>query len=171
MRISRTRKRLQGQMPKKRVRSGYCEGERKLHHDEAVSCPLDLCSCETLLHPFPAGWGPELTAITFNPGLMPGTGLTRASSAIGNFLWHKAMPHILPLLRLLLGSKNIHTQAESGKNMAFLVLGEGDMKGTNGVYFENHGEKRKISQSVRNSDCTNGCLIKRSSEGASDLAK
>jgi hypothetical protein len=29
--------------------------------------------------------------------------------------------------------------------MAFLVLGEGDMKGTNGVYFENHGEKRKSS--------------------------
>jgi hypothetical protein len=47
--------------------------------------------------------------MTFNPDLMPGTGLARASSVIGNFLWHKVMPHILPLLRLLLGSNNIHT--------------------------------------------------------------
>jgi hypothetical protein len=79
---------------------------------------------------------------------MPGTGLTRASSAIGNFLWHKVMPHILPLLRLLLRSNNIHTQAETGKNMAFVILGEGDVKALMGCILRTTGRRGRVVKLV-----------------------
>ncbi|KAN0108071.1 NAD(P)-binding protein [Hyaloscypha variabilis] len=91
--------------------------------------------------------GRNLSVVTFDPGLMPGTGLAREASGIEQFMWHRVLPHALGPIRLLFGTKNVHTVKESGDNMAFVVLGEGEgVKGSNGVYFENHGEKRKSSK-------------------------
>ncbi|KAE9377700.1 NAD(P)-binding protein [Stipitochalara longipes BDJ] len=89
----------------------------------------------------------KLSVVTFDPGLMPGTGLAREASGVEQFVWHRVMPHMLGPMRLAFGTKNVHTTKESGDNMAFVVLGEGEVvKGTNGLYFENHGETRKSSK-------------------------
>jgi NAD(P)-dependent dehydrogenase (short-subunit alcohol dehydrogenase family) len=88
--------------------------------------------------------GRKLTVVTFDPGLVPGTALAREASGIEKFLWRKVMPHILPLLRVLLG-KNVHSGEEAGENMAFVVMSE-EVGGTNGVYFQNHGEQKKSSE-------------------------
>ena len=61
------------------------------------------------------------------------------ASAIGRYLWNKVSPHILPLLKLVLGN-NIHTPEEAGANMAFVGM-RTEVRRTNGVYFENGGEE------------------------------
>ncbi len=83
--------------------------------------------------------------VAFDPGLTPGTGLAREASGIEKFLWHRVMPHILPLIRLVAGSKNVHTAKVAGENMAFVAMGS-EMEGTNGVYLEYKGEQRKSSK-------------------------
>ena len=88
----------------------------------------------------------KLSVVTFDPGLMPGTGLAREGSGVEKFVWHRILPHMLGPLRLAFGTKNVHTMRESGENMAFVVLGQGEVEGSNGVYFENRGERRKSSK-------------------------
>ena len=78
--------------------------------------------------------GKKWTVNAFDPGLMPGTGLTRDASALLQWVWHNILPRILWLLRLLL-SPNIHTTRESGASLARLAVGE-DVKGITGKYYE-----------------------------------
>ena len=66
---------------------------------------------------------------------MPGTGLARDASPFLVFIWLKILPRLLPLLRLLLSSSNVHTPKESGFALARLAVGE-DVAGKTGVYFE-----------------------------------
>jgi NAD(P)-dependent dehydrogenase (short-subunit alcohol dehydrogenase family) len=75
-----------------------------------------------------------MTAIAFDPGLMPGTGLAREYPAPLRWIWHHVLPRAIPLLRLLL-SANIHTPAKSGAALARLVLHPA-IEGRNGDYFE-----------------------------------
>lgn len=78
--------------------------------------------------------GSKWTVNAFDPGLMPGTGLAREAPALLQFLWHKIMPRIIWLLRLLV-SPNTHLPRESGASLARLAVGE-DMKGVSGKYYE-----------------------------------
>lgn len=78
---------------------------------------------------------PKWTINAFDPGFMPGTGLARDHPLILRFLWFTVMPHVLPLLRLVLGSQNIYTPEQSGKNLARLATAA-DVEGVSGVYFE-----------------------------------
>ncbi|KXJ87585.1 dehydrogenase/reductase [Microdochium bolleyi] len=87
--------------------------------------------------------GTAMTATTMCPGLMPGTGLAREASGVERFLWSRVLPHLLPLLRWVMGSTNVHTPAESGANMAMLAVG-GEMEGVSGKYFES-GKEAKSS--------------------------
>ncbi|KAF2805851.1 NAD(P)-binding protein [Mytilinidion resinicola] len=80
--------------------------------------------------------GQRKSVLVFNPGLMPGTGLARAAPAWQVWIWKRVLPRLVPLLRVVV-SKDVHTQEESGRNLAGLVgkvVGEGE-----GLYFENNG--------------------------------
>jgi NAD(P)-dependent dehydrogenase (short-subunit alcohol dehydrogenase family) len=82
------------------------------------------------------------TVVSFDPGLMPGTGLVRSGNAIERFVWFTILPKILPLLRLVM-YPNIHTPAESGGALAWVAASD-EVKGTTGVYYEG---KKKIKSS------------------------
>lgn len=76
----------------------------------------------------------HITVNAFDPGLMPGTGLAREASAIMRFLWNHILPHIIPLLRLVIGSPNIRTAKESSENLARMATGK-RLEGVSGVYY------------------------------------
>lgn len=81
--------------------------------------------------------GKEWKINSFDPGLMPGTGLTRDAGPVVQFVWHHVLPRVLPVLRFLLRTPNIHTAAASGASLARLAIGEeGDANGASGKYFE-----------------------------------
>jgi NAD(P)-dependent dehydrogenase (short-subunit alcohol dehydrogenase family) len=86
-----------------------------------------------------------VTVNAFDPGLMPGTGLARESSAPLLWLWHKVLPHFHWLLRLLV-SHNIHTPEESGAALARLVA-DPSLADTTGKYFEGLKEIRSSPES------------------------
>lgn len=86
-----------------------------------------------------------MTVIAFDPGLMPGTGLAREYGSVSKALWNRVLPHMLPVLRVLINS-NIHSTKQSGENLARLAVGE-DVKGVSGVYYEG----TKIIKSSRDS--------------------
>ncbi|PWN86783.1 short-chain dehydrogenase [Acaromyces ingoldii] len=90
----------------------------------------------------------RLTVNAFDPGLMPGTGLARAYGAMPRFIWSNVMPRLLPLLRLALGTNNIHTTANSGATLAWLATSE-ELDGKSGLYFEG---RRAIRSSLASYD-------------------
>lgn len=79
-------------------------------------------------------YGKKWTVTAFDPGLMPGTELARKASAVERLLWSRVLPHILPLLRLLV-HPNVHTVQESGQALARLAVGL-DVEGSSAVYYE-----------------------------------
>ena len=97
---------------------------------------------------FTQGSTPEQkwTVTSFDPGLVPGTGLGRDFNPVLRFLWNSVLPHLIPLLRLVL-SPNIFTPQESGSALARLAIGEGSegVSGISGVYFEG---RKEIKSSV-----------------------
>lgn len=78
--------------------------------------------------------GKKWTVNAFNPGLMPGTGLTRDYSAIVQFISNHILPRTIWLLRLLI-SPNVHLPEDSGASLARLAVGD-DLKGVSGKYYE-----------------------------------
>lgn len=94
-----------------------------------------------LAHHLPAG----ITANAFDPGLMPGTGLTREAPAPIRFIAAHVLPHARPLLRRFL-TPNVHTVEESGASLAWLLT-DPTLSGTNGKYFEGQKEIRSSVES------------------------
>ncbi|KIY02042.1 uncharacterized protein Z520_02180 [Fonsecaea multimorphosa CBS 102226] len=90
------------------------------------------------------------TVVAFDPGLMPGTGLARGYPAVARFMWKRVLPSLIPLLRLVLSSPNIHTPEESGAALAWLAL-DAEVRMQSGVYFEG---RRQIKSSVDSYDET-----------------
>lgn len=90
---------------------------------------------------FTYGWASRLpdgiTVNTFDPGLMPGTGLSREYLPVMRFMWRYIMPKILPLMRLVVN--NIHSTKESGAALVRLIT-DPAMAGTNGKYYEGFNE-------------------------------
>lgn len=74
-----------------------------------------------------------ITVNAFDPGLMPGTGLARVAVWYERILWFYVLPHIMPLLRVVI--PNVHTAEESGQALARLAVGK-DVEGVSGRYFE-----------------------------------
>ncbi|KAL3471205.1 short-chain dehydrogenase [Aspergillus californicus] len=84
------------------------------------------------------------TVATFDPGLMPGTALVRAStSSVETIVWYHVLPHVLPLLRLLMGKSNIQKPGTSGESLAWLAS-DVEVSKFSGRYYE---ERRAISSS------------------------
>jgi NAD(P)-dependent dehydrogenase (short-subunit alcohol dehydrogenase family) len=89
----------------------------------------------------PAG----VTANAFDPGMMPGTGLTREAPAPMHFAASHVLPRIIPLLRRVM-NPNIHTVRESGDALARLLT-DPALAGTTGRYFEGRREIRSSDES------------------------
>ncbi len=89
----------------------------------------------------PAG----VTANAFDPGMMPGTGLTRHAPAPIRFADTHVLPRILPLLRRVM-NPHVHTVKESGGALARLLT-DPALAGTTGRYFEGREETRSSSES------------------------
>ena len=75
-----------------------------------------------------------ITVNTFDPGLIPGSGLARKYSPALRFIWYHVLPRIIPLLRALY-NPNIHRAEESGASLARLAVGD-DVEGISGKYYE-----------------------------------
>ncbi|KAL4733938.1 short-chain dehydrogenase [Aspergillus similis] len=84
----------------------------------------------------------QWTVATFDPGMMPGTSLARDTGFVLSWLFRHILPRCIPLLRIVVGSRNIHTAEESGRVLAWVVGGE-EMKSSSGDYYE--GEKVVMS--------------------------
>jgi NAD(P)-dependent dehydrogenase (short-subunit alcohol dehydrogenase family) len=80
---------------------------------------------------------PELVVTTFDPGLMPGSGLARDYKGWQQLAWN----HLLPLLRFF--QPNVHTTAESGRALARLA----SAPVASGTYFEGLREIRSSAAS------------------------
>lgn len=91
--------------------------------------------------------GKKWTVTSFDPGLMPGTGLARNAGGFMNFVFRRVLPSLVPLLRKLY-NPNVHTPKESGTALARLAVGR-DVEGLSGVYFEG---LREIKSSVDSYD-------------------
>jgi NAD(P)-dependent dehydrogenase (short-subunit alcohol dehydrogenase family) len=89
----------------------------------------------------PAG----VTANAFDPGMVPGTGLTREAPAPMHFAATHVLPHMIPLLRRVM-NPNIHTVRESGDALARLLT-DPALAGTTGRYFEGRQEIRSSDES------------------------
>lgn len=89
----------------------------------------------------PAG----VTANAFDPGMMPGTGLTRQAPAPIRFADTHLLPRILPLLRRVM-NPHVHTVEDSGGALARLLT-DPALAGATGQYFEGREEARSSSES------------------------
>ncbi|KAF2791366.1 NAD(P)-binding protein [Melanomma pulvis-pyrius CBS 109.77] len=88
------------------------------------------------------------TVTVMDPGLMPGTNLGREAPAVARWLFVTVFPRIIPFLRFLLRTQNVHLPAESGAALARLAVGE-DVKGVSGKYFEGVQEIKSSVQSYQ----------------------
>ena len=90
-----------------------------------------------------------ITVNAFDPGFMPGTGLTRDYGPGARFVVNRILPRLVPLLGVF--GVNVNSTESSGKNLARLVL-DPKLEGVSGRYFE--GEK-EIRSSEMSYDRTN----------------
>lgn len=79
----------------------------------------------------------SITANAFNPGLMPGTGLARDYSPFAKLMWFHVLPHIVPLLRMVIPF--VRATDGSGADLAWVALGA-ETKGVSGKYFDGRKE-------------------------------
>ena len=86
-----------------------------------------------------------VTANAFDPGMVPGTGLTREAPAPIHFAASHVLPRMIPLLRRVM-DPNIHTIKESGDALARLLT-DPDLAATTGRYFEGQREIRSSDES------------------------
>lgn len=87
-------------------------------------------------------FGPAtVTVNSFDPGLMPGTGLARDYSGIQAFAWR----YLLPALTLIPGI-NVHTPTRSARALARLIT-DPALENTSGRYFSGNRETRSSADS------------------------
>ena len=72
---------------------------------------------------------PEISVVSFNPSVVPGTEIARDRNVVQRYLWRTLMPvlsHVLPGVR--------HIERSAG-DLAWLV-GEASLAGASGAYFD-----------------------------------
>jgi NAD(P)-dependent dehydrogenase (short-subunit alcohol dehydrogenase family) len=92
-----------------------------------------------------ARYNKQWTVNSFDPGLMPGTGLARRAGPLLRFVWHHVFPRITWLLHLVF-SPNVHTTNESGQSLARLAIDDAVL-GKSGLYFEGRKEIKSSTES------------------------
>ncbi len=88
--------------------------------------------------------GREITVTSFNPGLMPGTGLARKFDVLSRFAWK----YILPVLRLF--DNHVRTTEISGKDLAMLAS-HSQFEGKSALYFDGLQEQSSSKESYHTS--------------------
>ncbi|KAL4878196.1 short-chain dehydrogenase [Aspergillus karnatakaensis] len=86
------------------------------------------------------------TVASFCPGMMPGTNLARDLNPVVRWVFKNIMPRLIPVLRIVVGSKNIHTADVSGAALARIATAE-EFRGVSGGYFEGGGEVKSSEAS------------------------
>jgi NAD(P)-dependent dehydrogenase (short-subunit alcohol dehydrogenase family) len=115
----------------------FASGQRRY----ATSKLANVYFTYALARRLPAG----VTANAFDPGMVPGTGLTREAPAPMHFAATHVLPHMIPLLRRVM-NPNIHTVKDSGDALARLLT-DPAVAGTTGRYFEGRREIRSSDES------------------------
>lgn len=69
-----------------------------------------------LVHELARRVPPGIEVFSFDPGMMPGTGLAREGAAIERAMWHSTM-HLMKVL------PNVTSPASAGRSLAVLVTG------------------------------------------------
>ncbi|MBI3248328.1 MAG: hypothetical protein HYZ50_17630 [Deltaproteobacteria bacterium] len=77
----------------------------------------------------------QLTVNSFDPGLVPGSGLARDYSPVLRLIWDRVFPGITQVLTLVV--PQISTARKSGQALARLVL-DPALAGISGKYFPSH---------------------------------
>lgn len=85
-----------------------------------------------------------VTVNAFDPGMMPGTGLARDYPPPLRFMWNRVLPHLIPLLRRLMG--NVNTPQASGAALADLIASP-RWSQVSGKYFEGEQAIRSSAES------------------------
>ncbi|MEE8556722.1 MAG: hypothetical protein V3T14_02435, partial [Myxococcota bacterium] len=86
-----------------------------------------------------------VTVNTFEPGLVPGSGLARDYSRVAQFIWYR----ILPVLTLF--TSKVNTADDAGRALANLVL-EPELERSSGKYFPSHTKFQQAPSSVESYD-------------------
>jgi NAD(P)-dependent dehydrogenase (short-subunit alcohol dehydrogenase family) len=115
----------------------FARGQRRYSTSKLANIYFTYALARSL----PAG----VTANAFDPGMVPGTGLTREAPAPMHFAATHVLPRIIPLLRRVM-NPNIHTAKESGDALA-RMLTDPALAGTTGRYFEGRREIRSSEES------------------------
>lgn len=92
-----------------------------------------------------------VTVNAFDPGAMPGTGLTRGYGPGVRFVTNRILPRLLPVFGLL--GVNINSVATSGRALARLVV-DPKLEGVSGRYFEGEKEIRSSELSYDRENAT-----------------
>ena len=117
--------------------AAFAGGQRRYTTSKLANIYFTYALAERL----PAG----ITAAAFDPGMMPGTGLTRQAPAPIRFLATYVLPRLIPLLRRVL-NPNVHTAKESGAALARLVT-DPTLQHVTGKYFAEYREVRSSPES------------------------
>lgn len=88
------------------------------------------------------------TAIVYDPGLMPGTGLAREAGPFLQSSWNYVLLYVKPLVRRLVGSPHIYTPQAAAARLAKLAVDDKFSEET-GVYYTG---AEKIKSSVDSYD-------------------
>ena len=128
-------------LPKGEVLETNAPGSHSRQRLYTTSKLANIYFTYALARHLPAG----VTANAFDPGMMPGTGLTREAPAPVGFIMKHLLPHAKPLLRRFL-TPNVHTVEESGASLARLLT-DPTLAGTTGKYFNGREEVRSSVES------------------------
>jgi NAD(P)-dependent dehydrogenase (short-subunit alcohol dehydrogenase family) len=96
----------------------------------ATSKLCNIVSARAFAHRHPQA----ATFFSFDPGLMPGTGLAREHGAAARWIWHKVLPRLAPIL------PGTSTAAASSAILTDLLTGE-RRPSYNGAYFNHTGRQ------------------------------
>ena len=89
---------------------------------------------------------PGITANAFDPGLTPGTGLTRDAPAPIRFIAKYILPRAIPLLKRIYKNSNVHSIEDSGRSMARLLI-DPELAATTGEYYQEQQAIRSSTES------------------------
>jgi hypothetical protein len=86
--------------------------------------------------------GKSWTVNSIDLGLVPGTSIAGESHLFSSWIWSFLLPSLLWLVRLFMGTDNVHTVDQAAQNLAWIGLGR-EAQGITGKYFEG----RKLAMS------------------------
>jgi NAD(P)-dependent dehydrogenase (short-subunit alcohol dehydrogenase family) len=86
---------------------------------------------------------PEVTAVAYDPGFTPGTGLARQYGGVMRFLFGRVGPALVPLMKLFI---HVQTVPQAGAALARLAI-DADVAGVSGVYYAGREQIRSSDAS------------------------